>query len=244
MEMRHTPVPGPRYWAALTAASVFGANMGDFVAHNLGMGHARGLLPLAAILAGVLFAERRARGGGEVFYWLAIVVVRTAATNLADLATHDGRIAYPLVIVALAALLAMLAVVGAREVAGRAARPGMPATDGLYWVGMLTAGTLGTAAGDYVADGLGLGAGVGTLALGVVLAAMFVVRGRPGPATIASYWSTVVAARAAGTTAGDFLAGHDGLALGLPVSTTLTGLALLGILLAWRPSRAEVPFAA
>jgi uncharacterized membrane-anchored protein len=37
---RHVPRLGVGFWVALCLASVFGANMGDFFAHNLGLGHA------------------------------------------------------------------------------------------------------------------------------------------------------------------------------------------------------------
>jgi uncharacterized membrane-anchored protein len=43
MQKCHVPLLGLRYWTALCLASVFGANMGDFFAHNLGLGHVAGL---------------------------------------------------------------------------------------------------------------------------------------------------------------------------------------------------------
>jgi len=52
------------------------------------------------------------------------------------------------------------------------------------------------------------------------------------------YWLTIVAARTAGTTLGDFLASRRGLNLGLVVSTICTSLLLAGILILWRDRRA------
>ncbi len=95
MQTRNTPSTGPRYWAALCLASVFGANMGDFVSHNLHLGHADGLLPLLLAFLGVVVAERLTAITTAAWYWTAIVILRTAATNLGDLLTHDFRIAYP-----------------------------------------------------------------------------------------------------------------------------------------------------
>ena len=51
MQPRHLPRLGLRFWAALCLASIFGANMGDFFAHDLGLGHVRGLPFLALALA-------------------------------------------------------------------------------------------------------------------------------------------------------------------------------------------------
>lgn len=47
MQPNHLPPLGPRYWSALCLASIFGANMGDLFARNLGLGHIAGLPFLA-----------------------------------------------------------------------------------------------------------------------------------------------------------------------------------------------------
>src|SRR5947209_3230331 len=89
MRARSLPVIDARYWVAISVASVFGANLGDLASHDLHLGHWRGLPVLAALFALVLLGERRTRAAGQAWYWLAIVLLRTAATNLGDLATHD-----------------------------------------------------------------------------------------------------------------------------------------------------------
>ena len=241
MQSRNVPALGARYWTAISVASVFGANMGDFVSRILGLGHVRGLAPLALVFVVILLLERRARFGTEAYYWLAIVTLRTAATNLADLATHDLRLDYEWVIAGLAGLLVLVLVadrwLGARsaDIGSGAAPQGLPATDARYWTAMLIAGTLGTAAGDFAADGLGLGpASIATVAL---LGGALVLGARAASTTKAAYWFTIVLVRTAGTNVGDYLAGRHGLALGLLVSTPLTGLLLLATLLLWRPRR-------
>ena len=87
---------------------------------------------------------------------------------------------------------------------------------------MLTAGTLGTASGDFgVSHGLGLGFGsvVLTALFGGRAACRLAFRRDVGP----WYWASIVAARTAGTTLGDYLASRHGLDLGLSLSTFLTG---------------------
>jgi Malate/L-lactate dehydrogenase len=105
MQQIHVPLGGVRYWAALSIASVFGANSGDFVAAYLHLGHVRGLLPLAAILAVILVAERRDSAVHQAHYWLAIVVIRTAATNLADFGSFDLALKRVWLIATLAVIL-------------------------------------------------------------------------------------------------------------------------------------------
>jgi uncharacterized membrane-anchored protein len=103
---------------------------------------------------------------------------------------------------------------------------------------MLAAGTLATAAGDWVAEEAGLGTGVGSVALVAVVIVVWFVSNQYGRMKKPWYWLTIVAARTAGTTLGDDLAARRGLSLGLVVSTICTSLLLAGIVILWRGRRA------
>ena len=94
MSPKNLPTIDARYWTAILAASMCGANTGDFASRILGLGHTRGLLPLALIFLAIVWAERRSKVATEAYYWLAIIVLRTGATNLADLGTHDLKLGY------------------------------------------------------------------------------------------------------------------------------------------------------
>lgn len=238
MQAIHTPKLGPRYWAIIAVASVFGADLGDVVSHDLHGGHWRGLAPMAAMFAAILLAERRSRTPTDVFYWLAIVTVRAAATNLADLATHDGRLPYAAVTAALVALLAAVTFPTRRTAPGR-----LPATGPAYWLGMLLAGTLGTAIGDGTADALGLGVAGGSVVLGAVTAGLLLLRAWPAAAVTAGYWVTVVAIRATGTTLGDWGAHTLGLELGTLCSGLVFAACILLLRHSPRPALAAGPIA-
>ncbi len=236
MKSVNVPALGARYWVALVLASAFGANTGDFAAHTLHLGHALGLIPLAVVFGAILVAESRARVSSEAFYWFAIVTMRTAATNIGDLFDHDLHIAPLLVIAVLTIALAALVLTDRDAFARPRGDVGVvPVTDARYWTTMLVAGVLGTALGDYCADDLGLDAGPAAIMNLAVLAALLGLGRAPGFGVKAMYWVTVVAVRTAGTNVGDWLASHDGLGLGLPLSTTLTGLAFGALVALWRP---------
>ncbi|WP_237477308.1 hypothetical protein [Lichenibacterium dinghuense] len=240
MRSVNVPALGARYWAALVLASAFGANTGDFAAHDLHLGHAIGLIPLAVIFGAILFAESRATVATEAFYWFAIVTMRTAATNVADLLDHDLHLA-PLGVIAVLALILLALVFSERGSLARLdARDGVPDTDARYWATMLTAGVLGTALGDHCADDLGLDAGSAAAVNLLVLAALLGLGLKAGFRVKAAYWLAVVSVRTAGTNVGDWLASHGGLGLGLPLSTTLTGLAFGALVALWRPRPALV----
>ncbi|HZC96199.1 MAG TPA: hypothetical protein VE267_08765, partial [Bradyrhizobium sp.] len=105
MQQIHLPTLGPRYWTALCLASIFGANMGDFFARNLGLGHVAGLPYLAIAFVVVVVSERFDRTMHQVYYWTAIIIVRTAATNFADFACGDMKLPRVLVMAGLAVVL-------------------------------------------------------------------------------------------------------------------------------------------
>ena len=245
MRMQNLPTINARYWIAIVAASMCGANTGDFASHFLHLGHTGGLLPLALAFGLILWAERRSEKPTELYYWLAIIVLRTAATNLADLGTHDLKPGYIAVEIGLAGLMALVLLVDQRRSAANGSvriadgqSRNLPAADGIYWTVMLAAGTLGTALGDWAADELGLGLALGSIVLLAIFGIVLQTATRYGRMTKPWYWLAIVAARTAGTTLGDFVASRHGLNLGLPFSTLCTSLLLIGILMLWRRNRA------
>lgn len=247
MQTRHVPVLDRRYWVMICLASIFGANLGDFISHILGLGHVSGLFPLAIIFIAILLIERRVAATTQLFYWLAIITLRTAATNLADLANHDLKLGDGLVIASLAVLLAVLVAIAHRRGDKREQDNDLPVkTDPLYWLAMLVAGTLGTALGDGLADDLGFGAGGGAILSCAALALLLAARSRLLLRSAGFYWLTIVSVRTAGTNLGDFLVSRDGVNLGLLLGTPLTGMTLLGAMLLWRehPALSAVPGAA
>jgi uncharacterized membrane-anchored protein len=237
MQSIHLPAMGPRYWTALCLASIFGANTGDFFARNMGLGHVAGLPFLAVALAIVIVAERFDRTQHQWYYWIAIIIVRTAATNSADFAAGDMKLPRVWVMAALTIVLVVALWMSWqfawRRLAGKTDQTGSVLRADLgYWICMFIAGTLGTVIGDYCSHNLHLDDGGAALVLSAVLASLFLV-GRDGLLRwLPFYWLTVAAVRAAGTAVGDFVSGRN--MLGLPLSTAVTGVLFVALLVIWR----------
>jgi uncharacterized membrane-anchored protein len=242
MHDRHLPSLGPRFWAALCLASIFGANMGDAFAHILGLGHSGGLPYLGAALLFIIVAERFDRSAHEAWYWAAIIVVRTAATNLGDLLCGDLHIPRPAVMAGLALGLALTVTLVWTMWKLTAPLTETPKrlllrADIPYWLSMLLAGALGTVMGDYFSHNLYLGDARASVVLSAILFCLFVFGARGGVWLLALYWITVVQVRAAGTAVGDLLAQRG--VLGLGMSTVVTGLAFATFLLVTQRRDAE-----
>jgi uncharacterized membrane-anchored protein len=244
MQPIHLPTLGPRYWTALCLASIFGANMGDFFAHDLGLGHVDGLPFLAMAFAIAVMGERFDRAVHQAYYWVAIIIVRTAATNSADFLCGDMKLSRVWVIAALTALLAA-AVVLSWQLLWRRKPDQCEAADNVlradsgYWISMFIAGTLGTVIGDYCSHNLHLGDAGASILLSPILGLLFVLARGGLLRALWFYWLTVVMVRAAGTAVGDLVASRG--MLGLPLSTLVTGVIFVGLLIAWKePARPKL----
>ena len=164
------------YWFAMLAASAFGTNVGDLWAEALFPGPIASLASLLGICAVAVWYHRRAAARTETGYWVAIVAMRAAATNLADILTHDLALSYVLASV----LLGILTLIGARFTDPDFSRSGSPRVDGAYWTAMFIAGVFGTVAGDLIHHNVGLYNA--SAALCVLLAGLILAREKSAPA--------------------------------------------------------------
>jgi uncharacterized membrane-anchored protein len=247
--MRSLPKLNSKYWVALVAASIFGTNTGDFLAANLHFGNSAGLPYLLAVLGAIFLVEKISPWANAVFFWLAIIVIRTGATNVADI-THEYG-AYGLLFVP--PILAMF-VFAVRYYKSRAkatmSEDSVPRVDVVYWVCMALAGIVGTLLGDYSSGALAfgwygasnlLGLQTGefsfdwfwighifaTLIYGAIIVKMLRRFKLVELAQPYKYWTMIALIRTAGTVAGDYIAKTH---LQLYGSTILTGLCFAALI--------------
>jgi uncharacterized membrane-anchored protein len=217
---------------------VFGTNLGDFYAHESGLGIGFGLLVLVALATSVFAVEHLDRRCNELYYWLVIIIIRTGATNIADYLAYRVHIPSVPLCAGLLFILAALAWQAKRKDQARSSEVSagrLPDTGLAYWSAMLTAGVLGTVFGD-VCSHL-VGQGLASIGLGLVLLLVLLAGWRRTAGTIGLYWSTVAVARTAGTAMGDWLAENKAIHLGLPLSTLITGCMFAAVLVVWRSRR-------
>ena len=232
----HVAVDRPRamdvtqsYWFAMLAASAFGTNVGDLWAETLFPGRTASLVSLLGVCAVAVWYHRRAAARTEVGYWTAIVAMRAAATNLADILTHDLALGY----VTASILLGVLTLIAARFTDPDVSRSVSPRVDGAYWTAMFIAGVFGTVAGDLIHHNVGLYNA--SAALCILLAGLILTRERYAPLSMLLFWSTVMAERCAGTAVGDALASRRAVGLGVPIASVCT--AALTIISLWLRAR-------
>src|SRR5258708_15597777 len=208
MHIRNVPRIDAGYWAAIVAASMCGTNAGDLAAGPLGLGHVRGIIPIAAVFLTIVWAEKVVNWTTVAFYWLAIIVLRTMATNIADFATHDMKLSYAVFVPLLSAFMGVMIWADRFRTdtppqRSAASFSALPNADWSYWIVMLTAGVLGTALGDWLAD-----SGPGVYWASLISLLLFV--GAVWAAyqyglSNAWYWIAIAACRTWGTDLADML---------------------------------------
>lgn len=158
----------------------------------------------------------------------------TPGTTLADFATRSLGIGYPggsllllgCVLASLFAWYRTLGSVAVDTVVG-------PREETFYWITITLSQTLGTALGDWIADG-SLGYSGAALVFGGALAVVAALYFWTNVSRVILFWSAFILTRPLGATVGDFLdkpVAKGGLEFSRPLATTVLAVAILLLIL-------------
>jgi uncharacterized membrane-anchored protein len=205
-------------------------------------GYLVGTLIFGVLLVMLVTAQLRARRFNAWLYWATIVASTTAGTTLADFCTRSLGIGYPggsllllgCVLLTLFAWYRTLGSVSVNTVTS-------PREELFYWVAITFSQTLGTALGDWAADG-GLGYAGGALAFGAALAVLAGLYLWTRVNRVFLFWAAFILTRPLGATVGDVLdkpLDKGGLDFSRPLATLVLAAAivLLILLLPQRPGQ-------
>ena len=223
------------FWIIKILATTFGETAGDTVSMSMNLGYLVGTAIVASILIILVAMQIRARQFHPFLYWATIIASTTAGTTMADFATRSMGIGYPggsLLLLAL--VLASLAIWHRALGSISVQSVHEPKAELYYWLTITFSQTLGTALGDWVADGsLGyLGAAV---VFGGLLALLVVAYYRTTIDRVALFWATFILTRPLGAVIGEFLdkpVSHGGLELSRAGASLVLGIAIAVLVLA------------
>ena len=197
------------FWIVKIAATTLGETAGDAVTMSMHLGYAVGTAIFAVVFLLAVTAQIRATRFHPVLFWFVIVATTTAGTTLADLLDRSLGIGYlggaSILMVLLIATLGLwwrsLGSVSLADIRSRKAEV-------FYWATIMFSQTLGTALGDWVADGkagLGLGYEGGALVFAAALAAVAAAYYRTRISRTALFWAAFILTRPLGAMVGDLL---------------------------------------
>jgi uncharacterized membrane-anchored protein len=197
-------------------------------------GYLVGTAIFGAMLGVLVWAQIRARRLNPWLYWATIVASTTAGTTLADFCTRSLGIGYPggsllllsCVLLSLFTWRRTLGSVSVNTVTG-------PREELFYWITITFSQTLGTALGDWAADG-GLGYSGGALAFGAALAALAGLYAWTGLNRVFLFWAAFILTRPLGATIGDFFdkpLAKGGLDISRPLASLVLAVAIVVLIL-------------
>jgi len=215
------------FWIVKILCTTVGETAADFLNVTLGFGLTGTSVVTGVLLAVVLTIQFRARGYVPAIYWLSVTLVSVFGTLVTDNLTDDLGVPLEASTVIFAGMLA--ATFLAWFLSERTLSIHSIYTrrrEAFYWLAILFTFALGTAAGDLLAESLGLG----YLVTGLLVAALIAadtIAWRLGLNAVLAFWIAYILTRPLGASIGDLLAqssGHGGLGLG----ATLTSVLFLG----------------
>ncbi len=223
------------FWIIKIAATTLGETAGDTLSMTLDWGYLVSTALFLLALLVLVALQIAAKKFQPWLYWATIVASTTAGTTLADFADRSLGIGYAggatLLFLSLMAVLGLwygtLGSIAVETVS-------TPRVEAFYWAAITVSQTLGTALGDWMADGSGLGYAGGAAVFAAALAVLAGLYFWTRVSRVFLFWAAFILTRPLGATVGDFLdkpLSHGGLAFSRPLASLILAVFIIACIL-------------
>jgi uncharacterized membrane-anchored protein len=235
----NTTVPGARrllnkvpeitvyFWVIKVLATTVGETFADYLTDTVGMTLTAATFIVGALLVITLVAQFRARRYVAPVYWLAVVLISVVGTLITDNLVDTYGVPLWFTTALFGVALGVTFAVWYR-VERTLSIHSITSTrrEAFYWLAILFTFALGTAAGDLLAEKLGLGYLASAVIFASAIGVVAVAHHRFRLDAVLSFWIAYVLTRPLGASIGDLLSQPtaDG---GLGLGTTATSLIFL-----------------
>src|SRR6195952_5082588 len=231
------------FWIIKVLCPPVGETAADFLNVNLNFGLTGTSIVTGVLLVIALIFQFRAPRYIPALYWFTVALVSVFGTLVTDNLTDNLGIPLEASTLIFGALLAVTFVVWYRiehtlSIHSIVTRR----REAFYWLAILFTFALGTAAGDLMAESLGLG----YLLTGLIVAALIAITAvgwKFGLNSVLAFWIIYILTRPLGASIGDYLsqpATHDGLGLGTTVTSMIFVGGIIGIVVYLSVTKADV----
>lgn len=224
------------FWVIKILATTVGETAADFLIFNLHIGLTNTSILMGVLLAGALVVQFMKRRYVPWIYWLAVVSLSIFGTLITDNLTDNFGVALPTSTAFFSvALIATFAGWYVSEKTLSIHSIFTTRREAYYWLAILFTFALGTAAGDLVAEQLGLGYGISALIFAAIIAAVTLAHYALKLNAIWAFWIAYVLTRPFGASCGDLLSqpiSNGGLGLGT-IGTSALFLAVITALVSY-----------
>lgn len=219
------------YWVIKIASTTLGETGADMFSMTYQFGYGETILIFLGLFVGLLGIKLAMRRYEPVTYWLTFTATAIAGTAISDF--FDRTLGLGYTEGSLLLIMLLLAILGLwywrhRSINVEFITSG--SAEFFYWMAFLIANTLGTAAGDFVADQLGLGFADGAMLFTGSLLVITLLHFFTHASGVLLFWLAFVLTRPFGATFGDWLTkpmDHGGLALGTVGASAVFMLVLI-----------------
>jgi len=219
------------FWLIKVMAVTMGETAADYLAVNLGLGLTVTSLIMAGILVVALVLQFAQKRYVPWAYWLAVVLISVVGTLVTDNLVDNFGVKLQTTTIAFSIVLALtFAVWYACEKTLSIHTIFTTRREIFYWLAILFTFSLGTAAGDLVAETFDMGYLTTGLIFGGVIALITLAYWFLGLNSIVAFWLAYILTRPLGASFGDLLSqpvDYGGLGFG----TTITSLIFLGCII-------------
>ena len=233
------------FWIIKVMCTTVGETGADYLAVNAGLGQTMTRVGMTALLIAVLFVQFRQRSYTPWIYWLTVVLVSIVGTLITDNLTDNLGVPLQVSTAAFSAALAVTFWLW-HKVEGSLSIHSIYTVrrELFYWAAILFTFALGTAAGDLLAESVGLGYAISALAFGAVIALIttgfyaFKLNG------ILAFWLAYIITRPLGASIGDWLSqdvGNGGLGLGTIGTSAIFLVAIVALVSYLTIARVDAP---
>lgn len=219
------------FWIIKIMATTVGETAADFLNDNLNFGPTNTTIFMSVLLIIALFFQFRTKRYVPSIYWLAVVLISVVGTlgsdNLAD------NLGVPLNITTAIFFVLMAVSFLAWYLSERTLSIHSIYTakrEAFYWLAILFTFALGTAAGDWISEGLNLGYLNSALMFAAVIGIVTIAHYLFKMNSVLAFWIAYILTRPFGASVGDYLSqsNHNG---GLGLGTTGTSIVFLVVIL-------------
>ncbi len=213
------------FWVIKILATTTGETAADYLSESIGLGLTVTTWIMSGLLIAALVAQFATRRYASGVYWTVVVLISLVGTLFTDNLTDVLGVPLWVSAVLFSSLLAVtFGIWFARERTLSIHTIFTRRREAFYWVAILFTFALGTAAGDLVTEGVGIGYLAGTLLFAGLIALVVIARFVLKVNAVLCFWAAYVLTRPLGASVGDLLSqrsAHGGLGLGTTVTSAV-----------------------
>ena len=222
------------FWIIKILCTTVGESAADFLNYNLNWGLTLTSVATGVLLAVVLTLQISLKRYVAGVYWLTVALVSVFGTLITDNLTDN--LGVPLEVSTIVFSVALGLVFLAWYASEKTLSIHSIYTrrrEAFYWLAILVTFALGTATGDLVSEGLGVGyLKTGLLCAGLI--AVITIAWRLGLDAVLAFWLAYILTRPLGASIGDLMAqpsSNGGLGLGVTVTSLILLVLIVGIVI-------------